>query len=302
MKQEINVSTSADQPDAVLAAVWAVMKEVTVIAKGDRGPKEQGSYKFRSADDVVDTLGPAFRQHGLFLQSEVVTVDNEAYVTTGTDRQGNERVTHWCRTRVVMNYQITSLVDGSSLHFGASGEGLDQSDKSSNKALTAAMKYALCQAFVIPTGDPDPDSESPMVDTPAARAIAERRAQEQAARPPAVPVASPVPAPAAEQSSPTAQPEQERTAAQSYEEKAATVALTEAAKQFVQIQERGDTLSFSPEQLDRAAKAHQVAITGNRALINRVIIQAKAEGIMQAPTHGDTVLHAVLGALREVSP
>lgn len=38
---------------------------------------------------------------------------------------------------------------------------MDTGDKASNKAMSSAMKYALCQIFCIPTANmPDPDGES----------------------------------------------------------------------------------------------------------------------------------------------
>jgi len=50
--------------------------------------------------------------------------------------------------------------DGSHVETDAEGEGMDSGDKSSNKAMAVAHKYALLQAFCIPTKDlDDPDAE-----------------------------------------------------------------------------------------------------------------------------------------------
>jgi hypothetical protein len=49
--------------------------------------------------------------------------------------------------------------DGSSVSVTTIGEGMDSGDKSSNKAMSAALKYALVQMFCIPTAD-DKDSEN----------------------------------------------------------------------------------------------------------------------------------------------
>ena len=43
--------------------------------------------------------------------------------------------------------------DGSSVIAETVGEGLDMSDKASNKAMSAAYKYALFQVFCIPTAE-----------------------------------------------------------------------------------------------------------------------------------------------------
>ena len=47
---------------------------------------------------------------------------------------------------------------------------MDYSDKSSNKALSAALKYALMQMFLIPTAElKDPDGDSPEIKQPQKR-------------------------------------------------------------------------------------------------------------------------------------
>src|SRR5581483_10530973 len=49
--------------------------------------------------------------------------------------------------------------DGSSFDVTTVGEAMDSGDKSSNKAMSAALKYALFQVFCIPT-DEDNDTEN----------------------------------------------------------------------------------------------------------------------------------------------
>lgn len=292
----------------VYSAVAAVMQEVQAIAKSGTGPRDQGSYAFRKADDVVNDLGTAFREHQLFLQSRVLDTAQTQHETTATgrtDRQGNpqpDRTVVWSRRLVTMQYRITSLIDGSDLVVEATGEGLDQSDKASNKASTAALKYALTQGFMIATdAQQDGDAEAPMLETAAARAVRERRAQEQGT--PQAPAAAPAPAaePVADPPAETPEAATGQAAAKNAAEQDATRALTEAAKQAVQADERGDAPAFTPEQLERAAQAHRAAITGDRYKINRVIVAAKAEGLMHAKISG-TPLHALLTTLREVSP
>jgi hypothetical protein len=60
------------------------------------------------------------------------------------------------RTVVVMVYRFAHAPTGSFIDVPVSGEGADVGDKSANKALTGAYKYALRQALLIETGD-DPD-------------------------------------------------------------------------------------------------------------------------------------------------
>lgn len=141
------------------AAIWAVMKAVTYVAKaGQYQGGKSGNYAFRKFDDTALALGTAFREHGVFVQVETIgrelTTESKPY-PSGTGAQ------LWSTVRVEVRYLFTSLVDGSTLTACAFGEGKDLSDKATAKAMTMALKTALTQAFMIPTDDPDPDSERP---------------------------------------------------------------------------------------------------------------------------------------------
>jgi ERF superfamily len=141
------------------AAIWAVMKSVTYVAKsGQYQGGKSGNYAFRKFDDTALALGTAFREQGVFVQVETIgrelTTESKPY-PSGTGAQ------LWSTVRVEVRYLFTSLVDGSTLTACAFGEGKDLSDKATAKAMTMALKTALTQAFMIPTDDPDPDSERP---------------------------------------------------------------------------------------------------------------------------------------------
>ncbi len=52
--------------------------------------------------------------------------------------------------------------DGSHIEAVVVGEGMDSGDKATNKAMSAAFKYACFQVFCIPTEEmKDPDAETP---------------------------------------------------------------------------------------------------------------------------------------------
>jgi len=60
-----------------------------------------------------------------------------------------------------MRYHLVAD-DGSSVALEVIGEGMDSADKATNKAMAIAHKYALLQAFMIPTEDmTDPDATTP---------------------------------------------------------------------------------------------------------------------------------------------
>ena len=61
---------------------------------------------------------------------------------------------------VDMNFHFTSAIDGSVCTVRMAGESMDTGDKATNKAMSAAYKYACMQTFCIPTeGDNDADAQ-----------------------------------------------------------------------------------------------------------------------------------------------
>jgi hypothetical protein len=154
--------SAPDGAPKILAAVAAVMQQVTYVPKAgqyDDGKRSGGTkYAFRRFEDTAAALGQAFRDHGVFVQSRVVSRERSEDKKPYKEGSG---YTMWTSVWLTMEYTFTSLVDGTTLTVGSIGEGKDSSDKSSAKAMTMAMKSALTQAFMIATDDPDPDSERP---------------------------------------------------------------------------------------------------------------------------------------------
>ena len=145
----------------ILKAIHQVMKAVTFVPKsGQYNGGGSGTYKFRKFDDTAAALGAEFRTYGIFVQKRVINRTRESYMVTKKTNNGtfDQR---WTETVVEVEYIFTSLVDGSELKVQSYGEGKDNSDKSTAKAETMAMKTALTQAFMIPTDEPDPDQSRP---------------------------------------------------------------------------------------------------------------------------------------------
>lgn len=151
--------SAPDGAPKILAAVAAVMQQVTYVPKaGQYDGGRSGSYSFRRFEDTAAALGQAFRDHGVFVQSRVISRERSEDKKPFKEGSG---YTMWTSVWVTMEYVFTSLEDGTKLAVGSIGEGKDSSDKASAKAMTMAMKSALTQAFMIATDDPDPDSERP---------------------------------------------------------------------------------------------------------------------------------------------
>lgn len=155
---------------AILAAVWAVMKAVRSVGKHGQMNGGGQSYSFRKWDDMSDSLGAAFRDHGVFIQADTLHREYRIDVVeeTKTPQNGNPYVkqTRWTTCWIEMQYKLTSLVDGSTLDVKGYGEGRDSSDKATSKAHTMALKYALSEAFLLATKDmTDGDADRPEIST-----------------------------------------------------------------------------------------------------------------------------------------
>lgn len=127
-----------------------VLKEVRAIGKGRRN--EQQGYRFRGIDDVYEAVHPLFAKHGIFTVPRVLKEETSERTTqTGTVLRF---------VNLTMAYDFFAP-DGSRVTAEMIGEAMDAGDKASNKAMSAAQKYALIQTFCIPTGStPDADYQT----------------------------------------------------------------------------------------------------------------------------------------------
>jgi hypothetical protein len=128
----------------------AVLKEVGVIEKGRRNVQQ--GYQFRGIDDVYEAVHPLFAKHGIFTVPRVLNEEtNERTTQSGTVLRF---------VKLTMAYDFFAP-DGSRVTAEMIGEAMDAGDKASNKAMSAAQKYALIQTFCIPTGStPDADFQT----------------------------------------------------------------------------------------------------------------------------------------------
>jgi len=135
-----------------------VMKDVKAVTK-DQKNTVQG-FKFRGIDQFVNALYPALTKHGVFMTPRATSYTHELKdVTRSNGKPGVDKHVH-----ITMEYDFYAE-DGSKVTVGPiPAEGLDSGDKSTNKSLSAALKYALIQTFSIPTEDmAEADLESPEI-------------------------------------------------------------------------------------------------------------------------------------------
>lgn len=137
----------------IFTAIPKIAAEVGAIGK-DRSNKVQG-YSFRGIEDMYNAVQPALIKHGVFCAPQVVDRETRDH----TNDKGT--VMHRVHLRVCHKFIAT---DGSFVDVVTEGEGLDSSDKATNKAMSAAMKYAFIELLSIPTLDiADSDRDHPVV-------------------------------------------------------------------------------------------------------------------------------------------
>jgi hypothetical protein len=133
----------------IYAAMAAIMKDADAIGKGQRN--QQQGFQYRGIDDVYNAMHNILARHGVFMTPEVLDKQREERV--------NKNGTTLAFTTLRIKYTFWAE-DGSCVSCTVEGEGMDSGDKSSNKAMAIAHKYALLQTFCIPTAEQkDPDGE-----------------------------------------------------------------------------------------------------------------------------------------------
>ena len=127
----------------------------------DRKNNQGSGYMFRGIDDIFNALAPLLATHGLCILPRVLSRDC-------VERQSKAGGTLFYTT-VEAEFDFVSAEDGSKHTVKTFGEAMDSGDKGTNKAMSAAYKYAAFQAFCIPTeGDNDADASTHSVQSAAA--------------------------------------------------------------------------------------------------------------------------------------
>ena len=149
----------------IYKAIVDIMGDMGAISK-DKKNQQQG-FMYRGVDDVMNVLQPLLKKHGVFVVPEVIEHTREERTT----KSGGNLIYSIMKIR---HHFIAT--DGSEVVSTTIGEGMDSADKSSNKALAIAFKYACFQVFCIPTEEmPDPDNETPPDSKPTAKKTGENK-------------------------------------------------------------------------------------------------------------------------------
>jgi len=166
----------------VYEAIAAVTAELTKEGIGKDRKNQQQGYNFRGVDDVYNALAPMLARNQLVVLPRVMSVHRE-------ERQSAKGGALYF-TFVEMEFDFVSATDSTKHTVKTCGEAMDSADKSTNKAMSAAYKYACFQAFCIPTeGDNDADAHHHEA-APRAKALADQHGMTTADQLPANPVAT----------------------------------------------------------------------------------------------------------------
>lgn len=149
-----------DQP-SIYALMTLVMRDVRNLGKD--GFNEHQKYSFRGVDGAIGALAQPLRDHGVFMTPEVLDCESEV--------RGKMSAV---RMRVAFHFYGPA---GDRVTAITMGEASDVADKASNKAMSAALKYALIHTFMIPVDEgslDDGDRDHPVGQRSPADAYVER--------------------------------------------------------------------------------------------------------------------------------
>jgi hypothetical protein len=171
----------AKTPD-VYRAICDVAKTMSRdgIAKDKRNSQGAG-YNFRGIDDVYNALSSVMAGADLCILPRML----ERTVEERTSKAGGALF----YVTIHADFDFVSARDGSKHTVTMYGEAMDSGDKATNKAMSAAYKYACFQAFCIPTeAMDDADAHTPeptpkSKHTPAQQAVVDRKLAELDNRP-----------------------------------------------------------------------------------------------------------------------
>lgn len=143
----------------VYEAINKVTEDLARVGLGKDSKNESQGYKFRGIDAVYNVLASLLAKHKLVILPRMT----ERTVTERQNKNGGVLFS----VCLSADFDFVSAVDGSKHTVVTYGEAMDSGDKATNKAMSAAMKYACLMTFTIPTeGDNDADATTHEVKAP----------------------------------------------------------------------------------------------------------------------------------------
>ena len=136
------------EPLKIFQVLPALVADVQAVGKDHTNTFHK--YKYRSVDDLMAALHPLLSKHGV------------AVIPQYSEYQVHQLGGKECRVTLKLSLNWVAA-DGSSLTTTTYGEGIDNGDKATYKAMAGAIKYAILQTLMVPTeetrGKQDPESD-----------------------------------------------------------------------------------------------------------------------------------------------
>ena len=137
----------------VYQAINAVQRALAAEGISKSRKNQQQGYNFRGIDDVYNAVSPLLGEHNLCILPRVLKRECVERI--------NSKGTALFYVTCEVEFDFVASEDGSKHTIKMFGEAMDSGDKATNKAMSAAYKYAVMQAFAIPTeGDNDADAQT----------------------------------------------------------------------------------------------------------------------------------------------
>lgn len=126
----------------VYQAIGTAMAEIAKDGIGKGRKNQQQGYAFRGVDEVMNALAP------VLIKSKLAILPKFSNRTATERPTRNGGVSTY--VTITGEFSFVSTEDGSAHVVTTIGEAMDTADKATNKAMSAAFKYAAFQAFCIP--------------------------------------------------------------------------------------------------------------------------------------------------------
>lgn len=136
---------------AVYQAINEVAAELAQMGIAKNSKNQMQGFNFRGIDAVYNTLAPLLAKHKLCILPRCL----ERICVERTNAKG----TALFYVTVKSDFDFVGI-DGIKHTITTYGEAMDSGDKATNKAMSAAYKYAAFQAFCIPTEETAIDADA----------------------------------------------------------------------------------------------------------------------------------------------
>lgn len=136
----------------VYESIAAVAGELAAKGIAKDGRNQAQGFNFRGIDAVYNALAPLLAKHKLCILPRCISRD----CIERTTAKGSALFS----VTVQVEFDLVNAEDGSKHTIATFGEAMDSGDKATNKAMSAAYKYAAFQAFCIPTEETGTDADA----------------------------------------------------------------------------------------------------------------------------------------------